>query len=61
MVYYTPQNNDSAVYDTPRKDNLGGVRYTGEAFAEQMKAATALKGTILQKTDQNLLFYHEVW
>ena len=35
------------------QDNLGGVRYTAEAIAKQMKATTALKGTILQKIDQN--------
>jgi len=28
------------------------VRYTAEAIAKQMKATTALKGTILQKIDQ---------
>ena len=33
---------------------FGGVRYSGEAIAKQMKATTAFKGTILQKTDQNL-------
>jgi len=33
---------------------FGGVRYTGEAIAKKMKATTAFKGIILQKTDQNL-------
>ena len=33
-----------------------GVRYTGETIAKQMKPATALKGTILQKTDQRCTF-----
>jgi len=33
---------------------FGGVRYTREAIAKQMKATTAFKGTILQKTDQDL-------
>jgi len=32
------------------------VRYTGETIATQMKPATALKGTILQKTDQRCTF-----
>ena len=32
---------------------LGSVRYTGEAIAKQMKSATALNRTILQKTTQN--------
>ncbi len=29
------------------------VRYTGKTFAEQIKPATALEGTILQKSDTN--------
>jgi hypothetical protein len=33
-----------------------GVRYIGETIARQMKAATALKGTILQKTYQRYTF-----
>ena len=44
--------SDTAMYLTPRKLPFGGVRYTGEAIAKQMKSATDLKGTILQKADQ---------
>jgi len=32
---------------------FGGVRYTGDVIAEQLKATTALKEPILLKTDQN--------
>ena len=66
-VYDTPRNYNSAVYLTPRElhsknqNNLGGVRYAGETFAKQMKAATALKGTILKKTTRTSHFYHIEW
>jgi len=38
------------------QNNLGGVIYTVVAIAKQMKATTALKGTILQKINQNFKF-----
>ena len=47
-VYLTPPKGDSTIY------LVCGVRYTEDAIAKQMKSTTALKGTILQKTDQNL-------
>jgi len=35
---------------------FGSVRYTVEAIDKQMNATTALKGTNIQKTDQNFTF-----
>jgi hypothetical protein len=52
-VSYTAKGSLHGVSYTV-KSHFGGVRYTGEAIAKQMKATTAFKGTILQKTDQNL-------
>jgi len=68
-VFYTAEWWPGGVWYTAElhsknQNNLGCVRYTAEwrlcsvsytqeAFAKQMKATTALKGTILQKTDQN--------
>ena len=52
-------NGDSAVYLTcTAKLPFGGVRYTREATAKQLKAITALKGTILKKLTFDALFYH---
>jgi len=52
----------TAELHSKNQNNQDGVRYTVDAFAKQMKATTALKGTILQKTDQNftLLSYSMV-
>jgi len=40
----------------PAESPFGDVRYTTEAIAKQIKSTTALKGTILQKIDQNFNF-----
>ena len=63
VVYNTPQSIDSAVLDTPRscivlhkQNKLSSVSSTAECWLHQVKytkelIASALKATILQKTD----------
>jgi len=59
-VSYTPECQLSVISYTA-ESLFGGVRYTGEANAKQMKETTALKGTNILKKASDAHFYHIAW